>query len=80
MTDADIENKLNEVFRKVFDDDSIKVRRDMTAADIDGWDSLSHIGLIVAVEKAFSVKFTTSEVQSLANVGDFMGLIGSKLR
>lgn len=80
MTDAAIEDKLNGVFCDVFDDANIKIRREMTAADIEDWDSLSHIGLIVAVEKAFQVKFTTAEVQGLANVGDFMSLIGAKLR
>ena len=52
----------------------------MTAADIDDWDSLSHINLIVAVEKAFKVKFTTAQVQGLANVGEFAALVASKLR
>jgi acyl carrier protein len=80
MTDNEIETKLNLVFQDVFDDTNLRIRPDMTAADVEDWDSLSHISLIVAVEKAFSLKFTTAEVQALGNVGDFSALIGSKLR
>jgi acyl carrier protein len=51
----------------------------MTADDVDAWDSLTHIDLIVAVEKAFRIKLSTSSVRGLKNVGDFIALITSKL-
>ena len=50
--------KLNGLFRIVFDNEDISIRPEMTANDIDGWDSISHINLILAVEKGFSIKFT----------------------
>ena len=79
MERREIERQLTEIFRDVFDDESIDIRDDMTAKDIEEWDSLNHINLIVAVERAFRVKFTTKEVSNLANVGEFIALIGSKL-
>jgi len=80
MTENEIRTKLNEIFRDIFDDQTLEIAPDMTAADVEEWDSLSHISLIVAVEKAFGVRFTTGEVQALKNVGDFLALIGSKVR
>lgn len=73
-----IKDDLQEVFREVFDDDTIEIMPEMTAADIEDWDSLAHVELIVAVEKAFSMKFTTQEIKALKNVGDFMDLISRK--
>jgi acyl carrier protein len=73
-----IREQLNGVFRRVFDDDALSVRDDMTAKDVENWDSLTHIDLIVAVEKVFGVKFTTREVHELANVGDLVKLIAEK--
>lgn len=80
MTENEIRTKLNETFRDIFDDETLEVTPEMTAADVEEWDSLSHISLIVAVEKAFGVRFNTGEVQALANVGDFLALIRSKVR
>ncbi|MBI1814302.1 MAG: acyl carrier protein [Deltaproteobacteria bacterium] len=79
MTDADIRAQLANIFREVFDDESIAIFDAMTAKDIEEWDSLNHINLIVAVEGSFKVKFTTKEVTNLANVGEFVALIASKL-
>jgi acyl carrier protein len=70
--------QLNAVFQDVFDDSSLQIRDDMTAADVEGWDSLSHINLIVAVEKNFKIRLTTAEVRGLNNVGDFISLIARK--
>ena len=75
----EIKEKLQEVFRDVFDDEEIELQDDMTAADIEDWDSLAHIQLIVAAEKAFGVKFSTAEVGRLKNVGEFIALIDDKL-
>jgi len=79
MTDLEIRDRLTSVFQDVFDDPSIAIFDAMTAADVDGWDSLTHVTLIVAAEKAFNVKFTTRDIQSLQNVGGFLALIRKKL-
>ena len=79
MSGPEIKERLTDIFRDVFDDDSIEINDAMTAKDIEEWDSLNHINLIVAVEGAFKVKFTTKEVNNLANVGEFIALIASKL-
>jgi acyl carrier protein len=73
-----IHDRLTDVFRDVFDDDSLVIRADSTAADIDGWDSLTHIRLMLSVERAFAVKFTASEIGKLKTVGDLQALIGRK--
>ena len=80
MTRDEIHQQLTRVFRDVFDDPAIEVTDATTARDLEGWDSLTHINLIVAAEKAFRVSFTTKQVQALANVGDFIELIASRLR
>ena len=70
--------KLNGIFRIVFDNEDISIRPEMTANDIDGWDSISHINLILAVEKGFSIKFTQKELLTMRNVGDLVKGIESK--
>ena len=74
---------MQSLFRDVFADDSIELRDSMTASDIDGWDSLMHINLIIAVERRFQIKFATAEISGLKgdgqSVGTFMDLIASKL-
>jgi len=75
----DVKEKLQEVFQDVFDDDEIELTDATTADDIDAWDSLTHVQLIVAVEKAFGLKFSTVEVMKLKNVGEFIALIDKKL-
>lgn len=74
---------MQEVFRTVFDDDAIVLRDEMTSADIDGWDSLMHINLMVAVERRFKVKFATAEIAALKgddqNVGSFLRLVAAKV-
>jgi acyl carrier protein len=79
MDRADIHNQLTEVFRSVFDDPRIAIKNETTAADIPDWDSLTHINLIVAAEKKFSVRFTTKDIQGLENVGEFIDLVARKL-
>jgi len=69
---------LNGIFRQVFDDNSIVLTRDTTADDIDDWDSLSHLNLVIAVEMKFGVKFALGELQSLKNVGDMADLVEKK--
>ena len=79
MTRSDIQSKLQAIFREVFDNQSIVVRDDMTAADVSEWDSLNHINLIVAVEKEFGIKFTTREVYAANTVGEFTDMLARKL-
>ena len=78
MSDADIYAKLTDVFHDVFEDDDVEVTPKLTAQDVDGWDSLSHIRLVLSIEKAFKVKFSAAEVGKLQNVGEFVDLIKSK--
>jgi acyl carrier protein len=80
VNESDLREKLAGVFRSVFDDPSLTVRDETRASDVDGWDSLAHVDLIVAVEKAFGVRFTTKDVQGLACVGDLVALIARRSR
>lgn len=76
----DILTELNGVFRQVFDDDSLTLTRATTANDIDEWDSLTHMNLVVAVELKFGVKFALGELQTLKNVGDMADMVAKKLK
>jgi len=79
-----LRNQLEKIIRDVFDDDEIEISPETTAGDVDGWDSLNHINLIVAVEQHFGVKFATAEISGLKaegqNVGTFLQLIDRKLQ
>lgn len=75
MTREEVFATLNEVFQDVFDDESITVNEETTADDIEDWDSLEHISLVVAVEKCFGIKFTMGEVMGMKNVGEMMDII-----
>jgi acyl carrier protein len=66
------------VFQDIFDDPNLQITESMTAADVDGWDSLTHIDLIVQVEKEFNIKLSTSAIRELKNVGNFIALICAK--
>jgi len=79
MADPVVHARLQSVFRDVFDDETIVIGPETTAADIDAWDSLEHINLIIAVEKEFAVRFKTAEITSLKNVGEFEALLERKL-
>jgi acyl carrier protein len=69
---------LTPIFRDVFDNDALVVSDGMTAADVPTWDSLSNINMIIAVEKAFGVKFSIKDVRNLKNVGELLELIKRK--
>ena len=75
MTREEVYEKLNEVFQDVFDDETITVNDHTTAEDIEDWDSLNHINLIVAVEQCFGIKFTMGEVTGMKNVGAMADII-----
>jgi acyl carrier protein len=78
METGEIYKKPNTVFEDVFADDSIVVRPELSADDVDGWDSLTHLRLILTVEKAFHVKFSAAEIGKLKNVGGLAEFIRAK--
>src|SRR3954451_7956924 len=71
-------SELSEIFTDLFDNDSIVLTRETTADDIEEWDSLHHITLIVAIESRFGIKFKTAELEGLHNVGHLVELIERK--
>lgn len=79
MTRADVMDKVQDIFRDVFDDDSLCISDSTNSSDIEDWDSLEHIALIVSMEKEFNMKFDIKEVNKLENVGGMIDLIMSKL-
>ena len=80
MDSAEVYKRLDTVFQDVFDDDSIVLGPDLTANDVEDWDSLKHIRLMLSVEKAFHISFSASEVGNLKNVGELADLIQAKLK
>ena len=78
MTREEVMKKLNEIFCNVFDDDTIVLKDDTNAEDIEDWDSLEQINLIVAIENEFEMMFDMAEVANLANVGEMADLIMSR--
>jgi acyl carrier protein len=78
MTTDSILEQLQSVFRDVFDDDELTINRDSSAEDVDGWDSLMHVSLMINVERVFGVKFSTTQVASLKDVGELIDLIESR--
>jgi acyl carrier protein len=75
VTREAIKDRLQNIFIDVFDDESIKIWDEMSAADLDEWDSLMHITLVVATEKEFKVKLNVVEVSELKNVGEMIDLL-----
>ena len=78
MTREFVYIKMNEIFRNVFDDETIVLTDETNANDIEDWDSLEQINLIVAIENEFEMMFDMAEVANLANVGEMVDLILSK--
>jgi acyl carrier protein len=79
MTDPELYTALNEIFRQVLDDDQIDLTPSMTAEDVDGWDSMNHIFIVVEIEKRFGVKFQAAEMEELKNVGELAALVRAKV-
>ena len=79
MAEADIYAALQEIFADVFTRDDIKLSSDMTAKDLDGWDSFKQIEIIIAVESRYAIKLNTRELDSLRSVGDLVRVIAGKL-
>jgi len=76
---ATILEQLNDIFIDVLENDDIVLTDATKAADIDEWDSLNHIQLVVAVEKHFKIRFTSKEIQSWKNVGELVNSISQKI-
>ena len=80
MERKEIFSKLNEIFIDVLDLDEVELTEETSANDIEEWDSLSHIQLIVAIEKAFGIKFTSLEIMKWRNVGEMVNSMEEKLK
>lgn len=79
MTEPELYAGLNEIFRQVLDDDSIDLKPTMTADDVDGWDSMNHIFIVVEIEKRFGIKFQAAEMEELKDVGELAALVREKV-
>lgn len=79
MSSEDVLLEIQDIMRDVFDVDDLVISENTTADDVEEWDSLSHIRLIVAIERKFKFKFKNSEIERLKNVGDLVELTQSKL-
>ena len=77
---TDIVVALNKIFCDVFEDDELVVSRDTTAADVEAWDSLQHVMLILRVESHFGVRFSSAEVANLTSVGDLLDILNRRLQ
>jgi len=75
MSREEVYEQLNEIFRDIFDDEDIVLNDATTADDIEDWDSLEHINLVVEIENSFGIKFNMGEVNSMKNVGEMVDLI-----
>ncbi len=80
VTRENVYEKLTLIFCENFDDDSIELHDAMTSMDIEDWDSLEQINLVVAIQEEFSVKFNINEVNAMANVGEMVDLILEKVK
>ncbi|EQB91575.1 hypothetical protein C874_10275 [Elizabethkingia anophelis 502] len=75
MTREDLFKEIQEIFRDIFDDETLDITDSTNSSDIEEWDSLNHVSLIVAIEKEFGVKFSFEELATLKNVGTMVDLI-----
>jgi len=78
LTTSEVYQRLSTVLQEVFDDDELEATPDLTASDVEGWDSLKHIRLVLSVEKAFHISFSASEIGNLKNIGELASLIDAK--
>lgn len=78
MTTDEIKERVTPIFHNVFADDSIIITNEMSAKDVERWDSLNHLSMISSVEKEFGIKFKLKELVGMKNVGDMLNLIQKK--
>jgi acyl carrier protein len=78
-----VHSELQDVFRRTFDNDELEINDRTTAADVNGWDSIAHMNLIIAIEKHFGVRFAASDLAAMQgagkNVGILVGLLVKKI-
>lgn len=79
MTKVEVLLRLQDIFRDIFDDDELEIMESTSSANIEEWDSLNHINLVVAIEKSFGIKFSFIELASLKDVGAMTELIITKI-
>lgn len=79
MTEAEVFRTLTTIFHDVFDLPTVTLTAETTADDIPGWDSVSHVTLVVETERVFGLKFRTTEIEDLKNVGDLVRIIQNKI-
>ncbi|MBX2905516.1 MAG: acyl carrier protein [Taibaiella sp.] len=80
MEHSELLKQVNDIFIDVLDNKEIRLAENTTAADVDEWDSLSHIQLVVAIEKKYKIRFTTNEIQQWKTVGDLVSNLEAKLK
>lgn len=78
MENTEILKKVNEIFIEILDNEDIVLTLETTASNVEDWDSLNHIQLVVAIEKQFKIRFTSTEIQSWKNVGEMVDCIMMK--
>ena len=78
LTASEVYQRLTTVLQEVFDDDELQATPDLSASDVEGWDSLKHVRLILSVEKAFHISFAASETGNLKHIGELATLIEAK--
>ncbi len=78
MTNNEILSKLNDLFRDILDQPDLVLAPEATAKDVNGWDSVAHINIIVGIETLFKVKFRTAELDDVGNIGELVDLISKK--
>jgi acyl carrier protein len=78
LTTSEVYERLSNVLQEVFDDEELQARPNLTASDVEGWDSLKQIRLVLSVEKAFHISFSASEIGNLKNIGELANLIEAK--
>jgi len=79
MTRADIFSELTPVFRDVFNEPGLILTEDLTANDVDNWDSLSHMVMITEVEQRFNIKFKLRDINKMRNVGDLVTILSERV-
>ena len=79
MNNKEIFDRIQDIFRSVFDDQSLEIKRSTTSSDIEDWDSLNHINLVVAIEKEFNTKFSLEDIQALEDVGAMADVVEKRI-
>lgn len=74
-----VRDRMNKVFREIFEDPTISLKDETTAQDVEGWDSLRHIDLIMQLEEEFNLRFTVDDITGLKNVGEMIAMLERKL-